>query len=175
LTSSALAILDGFIVRALREADADDVAALWSDPEAMRFMVGPRERESIRAAFADLARQGGSAAELWWILEDRNAGTFLGQCGLCPKELNGTVETELVYLVVPSRWGRGIASAAAAEVIRHAREALGISRIIALIEHGNVASEVVASRVGFRYIRDVARPGGRVLALYTLESANDAA
>jgi RimJ/RimL family protein N-acetyltransferase len=169
LTPSVIATLDEFLIRSLVDTDAVAIADLWSDPRAMRFMVGPRSHGLIRAAFAELARLGLSAEERWWVVEDRTSGAFVGQCGLCPKELEGRVETELVYLVVPSRWGQGIASASAAAVVRHAREVIGLERLIALIEVGNLASEVVAMRSGFHYTNDLVRPDGRILRVYTLE------
>ena len=166
-----LATTDRLRIRSLSETDADAIADLWSNPQAMRFMVGPREPDAIRSAFRELARAGSAANERWWVLEDPESGEFIGQCGLCPKELEGRRETELVYLVVPSHWGRGFAGVATAEVVRHAREALGLERLVALIEPGNAASEAVARRLGFRHERDTVRPGGRVMQVFVLEAS----
>ena len=137
----------------------------------MRFMVGPRDPAAIRSAFLENARAGAAAAERWWTLLDPKSGEFIGQCGLCPKELEGRQETELVYLIVPTRWGRGFASEAAAAVVREARVGLGLKRLIALIEAGNSASEVVAKRAGLTYERDTVRPGGRVMKVFVRESS----
>ena len=169
MSPSVLATTDHLLIRSLTETDADAIADLWSNPEAMRFMVGPRKPDAIRTAFRELARLGPATQERWWVLQDPRSSGFIGQCGLCPKELEGQEETELVYLVAPAYWGQGFASAAAAEVVRYGREVMRLRRLIALIEPGNVASEVVAGRVGFRHERNTVRPGGRVMKVFVLE------
>src|SRR4029450_5269219 len=48
---------------------------------------------------------------------------------------------------------------------------LELTRVVALIDPGNVASERVAGRIGMRFERDVVRPGGGIRRVYTAGTA----
>jgi RimJ/RimL family protein N-acetyltransferase len=52
----------------------------------------------------------------------------------------------------------------------HAFKAMGVERLIALIEPGNQASEKVARKVGMRLEKEVVRPGGSLRHVYAIRS-----
>ena len=95
-------------------------------------------------------------------------GELLGRCGIAVREINGRTERELGYLLGRPHQGRGYATEAAAAMRDHALGTLGLRRLIALIQHGNEASERVARKVGMAYERDV-EFHGRVVELFALE------
>jgi RimJ/RimL family protein N-acetyltransferase len=64
--------------------------------------------------------------------------------------------------------GNGYATEAASAARDYALEQLGAHRLIALIIHGNDASENVARKLGFEYERDI-RFGRRDARLFALE------
>lgn len=66
----------------------------------------------------------------------------------------GKPEAEIGYWIGTDYWGRGVATEAVREVLRFAREELGVVRFRArhLIE--NPASGRVLSKLGFRYTAD---------------------
>jgi ribosomal-protein-alanine N-acetyltransferase len=74
-----------------------------------------------------------------WATVERETGKFLGRCGLLPWTIDGAQEVELAYLIAKERWGQGYATEAAHGIVRYAREQLGLTRLICLITHGNVA------------------------------------
>ena len=55
---------------------------------------------------------------------------------------------ELAYLIDKARWGEGLATEASLGIVEHAREKLGLGRLICLIMPGNERSAAVARRVG---------------------------
>jgi hypothetical protein len=61
---------------------------------------------------------------------------------------------ELAFLIDKSRWGEGLATEAASNIIDYARSQLGLSRLICLIVPGNVASKRVAEKVGMSFERE---------------------
>jgi ribosomal-protein-alanine N-acetyltransferase len=80
----------------------------------------------------------------------------------------GPTELEVGYTLGRPYWGCGYATEAAGAVRDHALDELGAKRLIALIIHGNDASENVARKLGFEYERDI--PFGRRQAqLFALE------
>lgn len=60
-------------------------------------------------------------------------------------------ETEIGWHLHPVAWGHGYAAEAAARVLAHAF-AQGLSRVLAVIQPANVASQKVAMRIGMRHV-----------------------
>jgi [ribosomal protein S5]-alanine N-acetyltransferase len=159
----------------LRRQTADDIpalVALWSDPEVTRHMGGPRERQFLEEEFGKTARDPGKERfDLWPVIE-RATGELVGHCGLLDKDIEGSVEIELVYVIRAASRGRGYATEIAAAIRDHAFRGLGIRRLVALIDPLNAGSEKVALKVGMRRERDVTRPGGARKRLYVVEAAD---
>ena len=62
--------------------------------------------------------------------------------------VHGKPEVEIGYRLGHSHWGRGIATEAARAAVSYARDTLGLKRLIALIDPGNVRSAAVARKLG---------------------------
>jgi RimJ/RimL family protein N-acetyltransferase len=129
-----------------RPEHADVVAALWADPEAMRYMGGPRDPEKVKAA----VREGAPDA---WVVFETSSGQYVGDCFVHDKE----GEKEIVYVIAPAFWGRGYATEAARAVVRH----LALPRLTAWIHAENAASIRVAEKLGMECEREAERPDGR--------------
>lgn len=143
---------------------------LWTDPEVTQFIGGPRSREDLQADFqSTLATPERDAYDLWPLLE-RDTLRLVGHCGLLHKDVDGHGEIEVVYVIAQSEWRQGYASEIATALAQHAFENLGLTRVVALIDPRNLASERVASRIGMRFERDVVRPGGAIRRVYAAES-----
>jgi RimJ/RimL family protein N-acetyltransferase len=142
----------------LRPAGPDDVeflVGLWTDPEVMRFMGGPREPGKVKAAVLEGVPDA-------WVVHETATGDPVGDCFLLDKEIDGTAEKEIIYLVARKHWGKGYAPEAAAAVLEHA----ALPRVVALIEPDNAASARVAEKIGLRHERDVDRGEGRTMRLF---------
>jgi RimJ/RimL family protein N-acetyltransferase len=158
------------VIRAVVHADAEPNARLWSDPEVMRHMGGPRSYQAILEHTPEVvASQAHQATGIWSVVE-RATSQPIGNCGLVEKDVQGQTEWELVYLFFPTVWGRGYATEAALAVQQHALCRLGLARVVALIDPANVASERVAVRIGMQYQGDTLRAGGKRMRLYLAEA-----
>jgi ribosomal-protein-alanine N-acetyltransferase len=152
----------------LRDMRADDIAALvalWSDAEVTRYLGGPRKPASLRETFEETLALGPEPYDLYPVVEQAS-GAVIGHCGLLDKEIEGVVETELVYVLARAYWGQGYATEMARALVEDAFQRQGLTRLVALIEPGNAASERVAVKVGMSLEKDVLRPGGRTMRLY---------
>jgi ribosomal-protein-alanine N-acetyltransferase len=158
----------------LRRQLPDDVpalTALWTDPEATRHMGGPRNRAEMRAEFERVAGNPfADAFDLWPVVE-KETGRVAGHCGLLDKRIEDCDEIELVYVFAPSAWGRGYATEMALALREWAETALGLRRLVALIDPENPASERVAQKAGFRCQKTISRPGGHLRKLYLWEAS----
>jgi ribosomal-protein-alanine N-acetyltransferase len=158
------------LVRSLMVSDAGPLATLWADPEVTRYMGGPRNRDDIRVSLEeDAALTPTEKDDLWPVIE-KATGTVIGHCGLLDKEVDGQDEVELVYVLARSAWGKGYATEAAQALRGYAFGALGLKRIISLIEPDNAPSERVATKVGMRLEKETVRPGGRLMRVYAVSA-----
>jgi ribosomal-protein-alanine N-acetyltransferase len=155
---------DRLILRPLEAADLDAFARMFADPEVVRY-VGDGTTATSDEAREWLARRIGQyAADGRGMLAvvRRSDGAVIGRCGLTRWTIDGVVEDEVGYLLDRAVWGFGYATEAARAMRDHAIETHRLTRLIALIDHGNEASVRVAVKLGMAYERDVeSHPGKR--------------
>jgi RimJ/RimL family protein N-acetyltransferase len=162
------------LLRKPRSEDAADLAVAYSDLEVMRF-IGDGSTATV-AEIENGIRQWLERWESWGMslfsLERREDGRVLGRAGFLlwdPEtwQVPGD-ETELGWLLAREHWGHGYATEAALALRDWALGERGLTRLISLIQHGNVRSFRVAEKLGERYERDV-EVRGRPTRLYSLE------
>ncbi|HET9422226.1 MAG TPA: GNAT family N-acetyltransferase [Nocardioides sp.] len=147
---------------------ADELAALYADPEVARYIgadaldaAGTRAQvERFEAVWREHC-YGQSA------LLDRGTGRLVGRAGLHPWP--GWGELELGYALVRDRWGTGLAREACGAWLDWAFAHLPHDHLIAVIQPGNAASIGLAERLGFGFDRDDVTPSGVEVAIYRLE------
>ncbi len=84
-------------------------------------------------------------------------GQMIGMCGLLQRP---TLDApDLGYAFLPEHWGSGYAVEAADGVIAHARDVLGLTRVLAITSLDNEASIRVLRRVGYHEIGEVTLEG----------------
>ena len=134
--------------REMTPDDLDDMAALLGDPQVMRYYTSLKSRREALAWIGwnqRLYREHGVGL---WLLELRDTGEFVGDCGLTPQEVDGVTELEVGYHVRAALQGRGLATEAAAACRDYAREVLGVDRLIAIVDPHNRPSQRVAEKLG---------------------------
>lgn len=136
-------------LRAFRKSDLDDYAALHSDPEVLRYVVGagpqPWDRGRSWRHMACLVGQWLEGSGIWAV-EHRESGVFLGMVGFVGPE--GWPGFELAGKLARRWWGNGYATEAARAALAYAFTTLGKDRVISLILPENLASIRVAERIG---------------------------
>jgi len=143
-------------LRHLEFGDLDSLFRLYRDPEMRRhFPDGTLTLDQTKDELEWFLHGHPDNPTLGlWATLDRQTGNFLGRCGLLPWTIDGKAEIELAYMIDKARWGEGLATEAARGIIEHAREQLGLNRLICLIMPGNVASAAVATKVGMVFERE---------------------
>lgn len=174
---SSLIILetDRMILRFQQASDVEFLVDLWSNPEVTRCMGGPRDRDTLRSGFEETAKDPCAERFDLWPLIDKDSGQPVGHCGLLEKQVEGSTEIELVYVLAPTAWGKGYATEIGNALKRYAFGEMSIRRLIALIEPRNTPSEKVAVKIGMLLEKEVTRPGGGVRKMYVIESTDDKA
>ena len=142
---------DRLILRRLDERDVDEIFAMRSDPEVMRFIRAPQNRvETVNWLNLVSSRWESDHIGFCAIVE-KETGKFVGWCGLW--QLKETNELEIGYAIAKNAWGIGFATEAARVFLRYAFEQLKTGKIVAVAEPENASSRRVMEKLGMKFVR----------------------
>jgi RimJ/RimL family protein N-acetyltransferase len=138
------------ILRTWTLEDADDAFKIWGDGEVMRFVDKPFESVEVarRALGNAIAAQQKYGFCLWAAVE-KSSKKVVGCCGFHPYECGAALE--LAYHFMPSSWGRGYATEAAAACVEYGFEQLNTAKIVAFTHPDNADSSRVLEKIGMIY------------------------
>ncbi len=142
-------VTERLIIRPFDAEDRPALAALYADPEVMRYIpYGVLDEAGVERVLAKYARVEEEYGFTVWAVVERSTGALLGDVGFAVYEATG--EPEVGYSLVRSAWGQGFASEAAAACIAAAFEHLEAPRVVAVVDAENAPSARVAERIGMR-------------------------
>ena len=142
------------ILRAFRAEDLDPLAAMWSDPEVVRYIGGnPLSREDTWRRSLAACGQWPYTGFGYWIAELKGEGRVVGQIGFADfkRDMEPSLvgEPELGYVFAPSVHGHGIAFEACKAALDWADATLNAPSYPAIIGPENQASIRLAEKLGF--------------------------
>ena len=134
--------------RHLEPGDLSALLEVYGDEDAMRWVGEGRaitEAECVQwlDVTANNYRQRGYGMA---ALVDRESGDVVGFCGLVHP--GGQAEAEIKYALKRKWWGLGLASEAAAAMLRYGARVHGLQKIIATTAPENTASHRVLEKAG---------------------------
>jgi RimJ/RimL family protein N-acetyltransferase len=127
--------------------------ALWGNSEVSARIGGPFSPELVRARLTREIRLFEQWNIQYWpifLLEDHQ---HVGCAGLRPYAANEAARG-LGFHLLPSFWGRGLATEAACAVLDYAFGALGLDTVVAGHHPSNEASRRILGKLGFEYTHD---------------------
>lgn len=132
-------------------ADRSWWMAYFDSAEAIRFMPFTRGSAAdctqfIQWALDRIARDGSGLN----AIIDRFSNKPLGMVGLLTQEVDGVLELEIGYHLLPDVWGHGYATEAAIACKEFVWQHTSVESVVSLIDPGNTGSEAVAKRNGMR-------------------------
>lgn len=145
------------LLRHFHIMDTEAMVPVFGDPEVMRFGDGVQTKGWIEAwlhtCLEHYHRTGGFGP---YAVVEKQSHDVIGYCGLFFfPDVNGKPEVEIGYRLRRSAWGHGYATEAVRAVRDYAFNTLGMKRLIAIIDPGNLASIRVAEKIGMIYEQDV--------------------
>jgi RimJ/RimL family protein N-acetyltransferase len=156
----------------LREFTADDAAfvlRLVNEPAFLRYIGdrGVRTLDDARKYIAEgpvagYARYGHGLMRV----VRKSDGAEVGMCGVLRRDT--LPDPDIGFSFLPEFWSQGYALEAARAVMAHARETLGLGRILAITTRDNEPSMRLLARLGFRFDRLIAM-GDEELRLFVSE------
>ena len=144
------------LLRRLLPTDFDDLVVLYSDPEVRRyFPEGTLTREETQEELEWFLNGHPKHPELGlWATIHKQTGRFIGRCGLLPWTIDGQYEVEVAYMIAKEFWRQGLGTEAAQGILDYGFDTLGLSRLICLIDHDNIASQKVATHIGMAFEKE---------------------
>ena len=134
------------------DEDVENLFALDSDPEVMRFLNNGRPHtrteivEKVLPHYLEqTARHRGTYG--FWAAIERASGAFLGWFHFRPYR-HAPEEIELGYRLMRSAWGKGFATEGSRALIRKGFDEYGVDKIVADTLVGNVRSRRVMEALG---------------------------
>jgi len=143
------------ILREITQDDFDDLFAIWSDSETMRFYPATLDRQGMHEWLERNQKRYEQYGHGLWAVTLKSDGKFVGDCGLTIQEVDGVEELEVGYQFNKNHWGRGYATEAARGCIDYAFNQLGRHRIISMIRLENIPSRRVAERNGLKIEKEL--------------------
>jgi len=158
-------------LRRLHAGDAPFIVELLNDPAWLEHIgdKGVRTRDDAlgyleKGPLEMYARLGFGL----YLAESKGNGEPVGLCGLLKRE--SLEHVDLGFALLPRFRSMGLAFEAAAGTMKHARMALGLSRLVAITSQTNLPSGRLLEKVGFRFERNVRlATDGEELRLYVAE------
>ena len=138
-------------LRPFADGDGDELFALQSDADVLRYWDSPPWTERARAdrfivRCHEMAEEGSGARV---VIERADVGTFLGWCTL--NSWNPDFRSaSLGYCLGKPAWGQGYATEAAGALLGWAFDTLDLNRVQAEADTRNPASGRVLEKLGFR-------------------------
>lgn len=154
-------------LRRLRADDLDWLARLHGDPEVMRFVRAPDDREATAERLMSLLAEQDAHPGLGVFPAERlGDGTVIGWFVLT--HLDGGEDVEIGYRLFVEHWGQGFATEGARALADHAFATLELDALVAVAQQANGASMRVLEKCGFER-RGVRRAYGLDLAYFVRE------
>jgi RimJ/RimL family protein N-acetyltransferase len=134
------------ILRPLRMEDFEPWAAMMADTEAAHFIGGLQVRAVAWRGFMTMAGAWHLQGFAMFSVIERSTGRWVGRLG--PWHPEGWPGPEIGWAIIRPCWGRGYATEGAAATMDWVFDVLGWSDVIHSIAPDNIASQVVAGKLG---------------------------
>ena len=140
--------------------DTDALHAQWNDPDVGRWLWDgePVSRETVDEVIVGSEssfRERGYGFFTLRLLEA--PAVVIGFAGL--RTIGDTADVEVLYGLLPTHWGRGLATEAARAVLAWGFATVGLDAIAAGADPPNAASFAVMQRLGMPFWRDITLDG----------------
>ena len=141
---------DRLTIRHLTMDDTENVFALVSDEDVMRYMGPPMKHEQVQPILQDVLKRYETNGFDWWGLILKSNAQFIGSIGLVKREVDKQPEVELCFNLAKTYWGQGLITEAATACRDYAFNTLNLTRLICIMDPQNKAAHRVAEKIGMK-------------------------
>jgi RimJ/RimL family protein N-acetyltransferase len=148
------------ILRHLTEEDAPFILKLLNEPGFVDN-IGDRGVRDLDGARRYISEGQGASYQKYgyglWATVLQETGEAIGICGLVKRD--GLEDADVGYAFLESAWGKGYAREAAAATLEHAREVIGLPKVVAITKPTNKSSMAVLEKIGMKAAGTIKVPG----------------
>ncbi|WP_205509876.1 GNAT family N-acetyltransferase [Longitalea arenae] len=166
---------DRLLIRRYTLADEENFFAINGDPEIMRYIREPRDRQEC-LIFLKRNIQFYEQNPLMgrWAMTEKGSGSFVGSFAIIPVESADQkrhTEIQLGYALLKDHWGKGYATESTLAGRQYAFDVMKLPQIVAITEPENIASQKVLLRCGFKQQPNI-REGNKYLCYFSSHNPN---
>jgi [ribosomal protein S5]-alanine N-acetyltransferase len=134
----------------ISEGDAESLLGVFQDPAVGRYLLDDAtvSLDWVRHEIVSSNERFASTGAGLWAVRLTGTTSIVGFVGF--REFFDPPRLQLLYGLLPDRWGQGLACEAAKRVCDHAFEVLDFSRVEAAMDEPNRRSIAVTERLGLR-------------------------
>jgi ribosomal-protein-alanine N-acetyltransferase len=143
------------ILRKVTESDEDRFYLMDSNPEVVKFVEPPKNRQQVQMNIAGLQTQYKENGIGRYAVVEKESGLFIGWSGL--RFYRETVNNhsnfyDLGYRFLQEYWGRGYATETSKFWLDYAFNTLNLNEVFATTDVKHQDSKNVLLKVGFKWI-----------------------
>jgi RimJ/RimL family protein N-acetyltransferase len=145
---------DRLRLRGHTEEDLEHCAAMWADPQVVRFIGNrPRSREETWARLLKYVGHWSLKSFGFWLVEEKATGNFVGEVGFADHKrdfapaLHGI--PEIGWALTPEKHGLGYAKEAVKAAIAWSDENFSTRQTVCIIHPDNTPSIRIAESNGY--------------------------
>jgi len=147
------------ILREYVQDDFTNLEQIISDPETMKFYPKPYDKKGVQRwldfSFYHYQKYGFG----WWVLENKETGEFIGDCGITIQDIDGEMLPEIGYHLNKKYWRQGYAKEAASAVRDWLYNNTNYDAAYSYMVKANDASVNTASSIGLKRIKEFEEDG----------------
>ncbi len=148
-----------FIIRQFTKADFEDFYALNSNTDVLRYIRPVKNKEACIAFLNDqLQDYIAEPAMGRWFVAEKDTNRLIGTFSIL--YMQGDVDYHIGYALMPQEWGKGYATELLNEGIQYFLGNFNTSRLFAITQPENIASEKVLVKTGFRLCGNITNESG---------------
>lgn len=137
--------------RKITEEDLDDLAALYADPDVMRYYPRTRSKEETRESIKTYQKKYQTEQVGLMAAIHKRENKFIGRCGIMLQEIDGEIFPEVGYMLDKFFWRGGLGTEAAIAFRDYGFKELDYPKMISIIHPLNLASQGVAKNMGMTF------------------------
>jgi [ribosomal protein S5]-alanine N-acetyltransferase len=142
------------VLREFQQEDFRGLAPILADPQVMKFsptgVISIVQTQEKIEGFITCYKKFGFGK---WAILVKESKELIGYCGIAVDRIDKKNEKELGYRLDSRFWGKGLATEAAASVIKYGFEQFKFPYVLGLVEQANTASVRVLKKIGMQYDR----------------------
>ena len=155
----------------LREFDINDahfILELVNTPDWLKF-IGDKGVKSIESA-KNYLRNGPIKSYKehgygLWLVQLKDSGTPIGMCGLVNRATLDNID--IGFAMLPEYSGAGYGFEIANATLTYAKNSLGIPKVVAITDPGNIASIKLLHKIGLHFEKTLKLSGNNEVLLFS--------